>query len=212
MALKSWIASANNPGGDFPLENLPYGVFRHAHRNRIGVAIGDQILDLNACASEGLLADLSSDIVDACTAHVLNPLMALGPKAWHSLRRELQSLLAEESMLQSRAAAMLVPMGEAEMQMPVQIGDYTDFYASIHHATRVGKLFRPDNPLLPNYKYVPIGYHGRASSIVLSGAEIRRPSGQTKPASAAEPCFGPSRSIDYELEMGLFIGAGNTLG
>jgi fumarylacetoacetase len=212
MALKSWVDSANDPAGDFPLENLPYGVFRQSHRNRIGVALGDQILDVNSCASEGLLADLPSDIIDACTAQVLNPLMALGPKAWSALRRELQLLLRLDSKLQPRLASMLIPRSEAEMQMPVQIGDYTDFYASIHHATRVGKLFRPDNPLLPNYKYVPIGYHGRASSIVLSGAEIRRPRGQTKPASEAEPCFGPSRSLDYELEMGLFIGSGNTLG
>src|SRR5579862_1559842 len=106
---------------------------------------------------------------------------------------------------------MLVPMRDAEMLLPVHIGDYTDFYASIHHASRVGKLFRPDNPLLPNYKYVPIGYHGRASSIVLSGAEVHRPSGQTRPPSAAEPSYGPARSLDYELEMGLFIGKGNAL-
>jgi fumarylacetoacetase len=212
MALKSWVASANDPGTDFPLENLPYGVFRSAHSQQIGVAIGDQILDLGACASEGLLKGLASEIVDACTAQILNPLMKLGPKAWSDLRREIQSLLGEESKHKSRLATMLVPARQAEMQMPVQIGDYTDFYASIHHATRVGKLFRPDNPLLPNYKYVPIGYHGRASSIVLSGAEIRRPSGQTKPASAAEPVFGAARSLDYELEMGLFIGKGNALG
>jgi fumarylacetoacetase len=212
MALKSWIASANDPAGDFPLENLPYGVFRQAHRSRIGVAIGDQVLDLGACASEGLLANLRSEVVDACTAQVLNPLMALGPRAWSELRREIQGLLGEGAKLQSRLASMLVPMREAEMQMPVQIGDYTDFYASIHHATRVGKLFRPDNPLLPNYKYVPIGYHGRASSIVVSGTQIRRPSGQTKPPSANEPMFGAARSLDYELEMGFFIGPGNALG
>jgi fumarylacetoacetase len=212
MALKSWIASANEPAADFPLENLPYGVFRQARRTAIGVAIGDQIFDLGGCASEGLLKELPSEVVDACTAQKLNPLMALGPKAWSPLRREIQSLLAEESKLQSRLATMLVPMRDADMQMPVEIGDYTDFYASIHHATRVGRLFRPDNPLLPNYQYVPIGYHGRASSIILSGAEIRRPSGQTKPPSSAEPEFGASRSLDYELEMGLFIGPGNALG
>ena len=212
MALKSWIAAANEPGADFPLENLPYGVFRHAHRTAMGVAIGDQIFDLGGCASEGLLKELPSELVDACTAQVLNPLMSLGPKAWSALRCEIQSLLAQDSKLQSRLASLLIPMRDAEMQMPVEIGDYTDFYASIHHATRIGKLFRPDNPLLPNYKYVPIGYHGRASSIVLSGAEIRRPSGQTKPPSAAEPEFGASRSLDYELEMGLFIGPGNALG
>src|SRR3954452_1559485 len=212
MALKSSIASANEPRNDFPLENLPYGVYRHAHRTAIGVAIGDRIFDLGGCASEGLLKELPSEAVDACTAQKLNPLMALRPKTWSMLRHEIQSLLAEGSKLQSRIASMLIPMRDAEMQMPVQIGDYTDFYASVHHATRVGQLFRPDNPLLPNYKYVPIGYHGRASSIVISGAEIRRPSGQTKPPSAAEPEFGASRSLDYELEVGLFIGPGNALG
>ncbi len=212
MALKSWVASANDPATDFPLENLPLGVFRQANRARIGVAIGDRILDLNACGSEGLLKDLASEIVDACTAQVLNPLMGLGPEALSSLRCQLQSLLGEDSSLQSRLASMLIGMHEAEMQMPVHIGDYTDFYASIHHATRVGRLFRPDNPLLPNYKYVPIGYHGRASSLVISGAEVRRPRGQTKAASAAEPSFGPAASLDYELEIGLFIGQGNALG
>jgi fumarylacetoacetase len=212
MALKSWVASANDPGTGFPLENLPFGVFRWAHSKQIGVAVGDQILDLGACASEGLLKALASEIVDACTAQSLNPLMALGPQSWSELRRQIQSLLAEDSKLQSRISSMLVARDQAEMQMPVQIGDYTDFYASIHHAMRVGKLFRPDNPLLPNYKYLPIGYHGRASSIVLSGAEIRRPAGQTKPASSTEPVFGPARSLDYELEMGLFIGKGNALG
>ena len=215
MALKSWIASANDPDSDFPLENLPYGVFRHAHTTQIGVAIGDQILDLGACASEGLLKELASEIVDACTAQVLNPLMALGPQAWSSLRQKIQEFLSEnarDSQQQSRLASMLVPMGDADMVLPVHIGDYTDFYASLHHATRVGKLFRPDNPLLPNYKHVPIGYHGRASSIVLSGAEIRRPSGQTRPGAEALPEFRPARSLDYELEMGLYIGKGNALG
>ncbi len=212
MALRSWVASANDPGTDFPLENLPYGVFRHAHRTQIGVAIGDRILDLGACASEGLLADLRSELVDACTAQVLNPLMALGPNAWAELRREIQSLLIEDSRFEPRLVPLLVPIDEVEMQLPAQIGDYTDFYASIHHARRVGKLFRPDNPLLPNYKYVPIGYHGRASSIVVSRTEIRRPSGQTKAPSAGEPVFGPVRSMDYELEMGIFVGKGNALG
>ena len=215
MALRSWIASANDPGTDFPLENLPYGVFRYAQRTQIGVAIGDRILDLGACASEGLLKELPSEIVDACTAQVLNPLMALGSVAWSALRGKVQGLLStnqSDRRLQDRLSSMLVPAADAEMQLPVRIGDYTDFYASIHHATRVGKLFRPDNPLLPNYKYVPIGYHGRASSIILSGAEIRRPSGQTKLPSSAEPCFGPSRSLDYELEMGILVGPGNQLG
>src|SRR5579862_909639 len=205
MALKSWIASANDSATDFPLDNLPYGVFRRAHATQIGVAIGDQILDLGACASEGLSKELPSEIVDACTAQVLNPLMALGPQAWSSLRHQLQEFLGERergSQRQRRLASMLVPMRDAEMLLPVHIGDYTDFYASIHHASRVGKLFRPDNPLLPNYKYVPIGYHGRASSIVASGQKILRPSGQIKSGSA-EPTFAPSRSLDYELELGV---------
>lgn len=214
MALKSWIGSANDPNTDFPLANLPYGVFTHAHSTRIGVAIGDQILDLRAAASDSLLASLDDDLVDACTASALNPLMSLGAKAWSALRRRITELLvsgADEAM-QRRVFAMLVPMRDAVMQLPAQIGDYTDFYASIHHATRVGKLFRPDNPLLPNYKYVPIGYHGRASSIVVSGHDVQRPSGQTKPPQAAEPVFGPARSLDYELEVGMFIGPGNELG
>ncbi|HWE85655.1 MAG TPA: fumarylacetoacetase [Terracidiphilus sp.] len=214
MALTSWIASANSPDADFPLANLPYGVFTQAHSTRIGVAIGDQILDLRAAASESLLADLPSAVVDACTASVLNPLMALGPDAWSVLRRRITELLssAASESTQRRVAPMLFAQCDAEMQLPAQIGDYTDFYASIHHATRVGKLFRPDNPLLPNYKYVPIGYHGRASSILVSGQPIRRPSGQAKPPQAAEPAYGPARNLDYELEVGAFVGPGNALG
>jgi fumarylacetoacetase len=212
--LTSWIESANQDGTDFPLANLPYGVFTHGHQTRIGVAIGDRILDLRVGASEGLLASLPSAVVDACTGSLLNPLMALGPDAWSALRMRITHLLGENATKDERrrVQGMLVPMRDAEMQLPAQIGDYTDFYASIHHATRVGKLFRPDNPLLPNYKYVPIGYHGRASSIVVSGQDVVRPSGQTKKPQGAEPVFGPARSMDYELEVGLFIGVGNALG
>lgn len=214
MVVKSWIESANADDTDFPLANLPYGVFTHAHQTRIGVAIGDSILDLRACASESMLASLPSAVVDACTGAVLNPLMALGPDAWSVLRARITQLLSDRATEDERhrLQLMLVPMREVQMQLPAHIGDYTDFYASIHHATRVGKLFRPDNPLLPNYKYVPIGYHGRASSIVASGHQIVRPSGQTKKPQDAEPVFGPSRSLDYELEVGIFIGAGNALG
>src|ERR1019366_7196415 len=212
MALKSWIASANEPDADFPIQNLPYGVFRHGGQTQIGVAIGDCILDLHACASRGLLAGLSEETRAACRAEWLNPLMRLGPVAWRPLRCRLTALLDEAvPETQNRVRPLLVSMQEAEMELPAEIGDYTDFYASIDHATRVGKLFRPDNPLLPNYKHIPIGYHGRASSIVASGQEIRRPCGQTRIA-AAEPFFGPSQSLDYELEVGVFIGPGNTLG
>lgn len=214
MAMRSWLASANDAASDFPIQNLPYGVFRHRGQTRIGVAIGDQILDLDACAGQGLLAPLSEEIIAACAAPLLNPLMGLGPMAWSALRRHLSAILSadrDDTQMQDRIAPLLVPMCDAAMQLPAQIGDYTDFYASIHHATRVGRLFRPDQPLLPNYKYIPIGYHGRASSIVVSGTDIRRPCGQTKGANQ-EPAFGPAQSLDYELEVGVFVGPGNSLG
>ncbi|MGA9060050.1 MAG: fumarylacetoacetase [Terracidiphilus sp.] len=214
MELKSWLASANDFGSDFPIQNLPYGVFRSSSGNHVGVAIGDQILDLYACAAHGLLGGLHDALAAACSADLLNPLMALGPASWSTLRRRLTALLDADQadrQTQERIAPHLIPMRNAAMQVPALIGDYTDFYASIHHATRVGKLFRPDNPLLPNYKYIPIGYHGRASSVVVGGETIRRPRGQTKPP-AAEPVFGPARSLDYELEVGMFVGAGNPLG
>ncbi len=213
MILKSWISSANDPESDFPIQNLPYGVFRQNGESCIGVAIGDRILNLRGCVECGLLADLPEAILSSCRAEALNVLMSLGPAAWPALRSRVASLLGEQVESRERGCAepLLVPMSDVTMQLPARIGDYTDFYASIHHATRVGKLFRPDNPLLPNYKYVPIGYHGRSSSIVVSGTEIRRPCGQTKP-QGTEPHFGPSQSLDYELEMGIFIGSGNALG
>ena len=209
--MKSWVESANRPETDFPLENLPFGVFHHAHSTRIGIAIGDKVLDLRACATDGLLKPIGSEMVDACKANVLNPLMSLGLRAVSAVRREVTVLLTD-TQLRSRVEPRLIPARGVEMQLPAHIGDYTDFYASIHHATRVGKLFRPDNPLLPNYKYVPIGYHGRASSIVIDGTNVHRPKGQIKPPDATEPVFGPSRSLDYELEAGIFIGSGNPLG
>ena len=213
MALKSWLASANEPGCDFPIQNLPYGVFLHRGHTHIGIAIGDRVLDLRACSDGGLCSGLEPEIVAACQSPSLNQLMALGPQAWSALRRRVTSLLDTEAAHPARPhlEPLLIPMSEVEMLLPAHIGDYTDFYASVHHATRVGKLFRPDNPLLPNYKYVPIGYHGRASSIVVSGQSIRRPSGQAKLAEAP-PAFGPSKSLDYELEVGIFIGPGNSLG
>ncbi len=184
-------------------------------RLRIGIAIGEQVLDLRACVERGLLSELEPEVVAACSQKSLNALMSLGPRAWSALRREITALLAADRadlQVQARVKPLLISISEVAMQLPARIGDYTDFYASIHHATRVGKLFRPDNPLLPNYKYVPIGYHGRASSIVVSGTDVHRPCGQTKPANAAEPVFGPSRSMDYELEVGIFVGPGNALG
>jgi fumarylacetoacetase len=210
---QSWIASANDAHADFPLQNLPYGVFSYHGRVAIGVAIGDQILCLSDCASSGLLGSLPQAIIQACRAELLNPLMSLGDPSWAMLRRDIIALLAADaaSETRERIASFLVPMRDAAMLLPAHIGNYTDFYASLHHATRVGKLFRPDNPLLPNYKHIPIGYHGRASSIVVSGQQIRRPSGQIKSGSA-EPTFAASQTLDYELEVGAFIGPGNNPG
>ncbi len=213
--MRSWVETANEPGCDFPLENLPYGVFRYQGEARIGVAIGDLILDLRGCARDGLFHGLKEAVLGACAADRLNVLMSLGEDAWSDLRRKLISLLegeGAEAGLKDSVGRLLVPMRNVAMELPAQIGDYTDFYASIHHSTRVGKLFRPENPLLPNYKYVPVGYHGRASSVVVSGAAVRRPWGQTKPAGAEAPVFGPARSLDYELEMGALVGPGNEWG
>ncbi len=213
MALKSWLTSANDPQCEFPLANLPWGIFRNGGEARIGVALGDRVLDLRACAENGLLAGLNANLLDACRAPLLNDLMALGYDSWHELRAHVTGLLEEGApgSTRSRVEPLLLPIDKVEMQLPARIGDYTDFYSSIHHATRVGRRFRPDNPLLPNYKYVPIGYHGRASSIVVSGTPVRRPCGQIKQHDAP-PVFLHTRALDYELEVGAFIGPGNHQG
>jgi fumarylacetoacetase len=211
---QSWVESANDPGSDFPLENLPYGVTRSSGQTVLGVAIGASILNLKASVEAGLLDGLADPILNACRAELLNSLISLGPAAWSQLRRQLTALLDRKQAgkaIQDRISPLLFPRAEAAMLLPVGIGDYTDFYASIDHAARVGRLFRPDNPLLPNYKYLPIGYHGRASSIMVSGQQIRRPSGQIKDPEG-EPRFAPSRSLDYELEIGAFVGTENALG
>ena len=211
----SWIESANDGVTDFPLQNLPFGVFSTNRLDpRIGVAIGNQVLDLRACAEQGILRSLNPAIQQVCTAPVLNRLMLLGRTASSALRGLLINILGSSASVEARnkVTRILSLASDVTMHLPAVIGDYTDFYASIYHATNVGKLFRPDNPLLPNYKYVPIGYHGRASSIVISGAGVKRPKGQTKAADADHPAFGPSRSLDYELEVGFFVGAGNTRG
>ena len=211
-ALTSWVESAERAGTDFPIQNLPFGVFRHPDRDempRVGVAIGDCILDVTAARHAELLGGLAARAAEACDAPALNELMALGREHWRALRLELSRLLRTGS---PRREDLLVPMDRAQLLRPARVGDYSDFYASVHHATNVGSMFRPDNPLLPNYKYVPIGYHGRASSIVPSGTAVRRPNGQIKDAQAAGPVFGPARHLDYETEVGAFVGPGNTLG
>ncbi|MGA7295737.1 MAG: fumarylacetoacetase [Terriglobales bacterium] len=213
----SWVESANAAGSDFPIQNLPFGVFRRRDAGteaRVGVAIGDCVLDLSGLERGGLLAEgEASPWASACLSSSLNALMALGPTAQRALRRRLYAILRQEAPASYREAASrhLIAQTDVDMLLPAVIGDYTDFYASIFHATNVGKLFRPDNPLLPNYKYVPIGYHGRSSSLVPSGTPVRRPHGQRRDGDA-NPEFGPTRSLDYELELGFFVGAGSSLG
>lgn len=197
----SWVASANAPDSDFPLQNLPYGRWRRPGETawHLGVAIGDQVLDL---AEAGLLAHAD-----------MNRLMAAPQAERRALRQALFEGLREGSPQQAAWARALHPVAGLELGVPCEIGDYTDFYASIHHATTVGRQFRPEQPLLPNYSWVPIGYHGRASSIVASGQPVRRPVGQTRPPEGqSQPRFGPSARLDYELELGLFVGAPNALG
>ncbi|MGH7509567.1 MAG: fumarylacetoacetase [Gemmatimonadales bacterium] len=214
----SWVSSAQG-ATDFPIQNLPFGVFRRQNSGdsaAVGMAIGDQILDLVACLEVARLTGLAAVAVEACAQPSLNRLMSLGQDHWTALRRQVSALLASDSpayRADSRIGErILVPMAEAELLLPAQVGDYTDFYASVYHATNVGRMFRPDNPLLPNYKWVPIGYHGRASSIVPSGTAVRRPRGQLKDSASEEPVFAPTRGLDYEMEVGCFVGPGNELG
>ncbi|MFZ6725115.1 fumarylacetoacetase [Undibacterium sp. MH2W] len=217
--LRSWVASANNAETDFPIQNLPFGMFRRQGSNqafRIGIAIGDQILDLAAAhavhAFAGYTELQGGHFTAAVNGQHLNGLMALGAPVWSALRLALSRVLREGSSQQGTLQACLLAQSAAEFALPAHIGDYTDFYTSVHHATAVGKLFRPDNPLLPNYKWIPIGYHGRASSIGVSGQQFHRPIAQTKPPTAETPVFGPAKRMDYELEVGIFIGPGNALG
>ena len=215
--LRSWVTSANQPDTDFPIQNLPFGRIRpmDADSWRIGVAIGDQILDLRLALEKGRWTAEVQSLLTPLAQGDLNTLMSQGARASHALRVALSHALRAGSPQQTALSACLLPQNRAEMTLPCSIGDYTDFYTSIHHATTVGKFFRPDNPLLPNYKWVPIGYHGRASSIRVSGQNFKRPKGQIKEGgadSAAAPQLAPCKRLDYELELGLFIGQGNLLG
>ncbi|NLD70213.1 MAG: fumarylacetoacetase [Limnobacter sp.] len=213
-ALRSWVEPANAADTDFPIQNLPFAVFRRRGSDeafRGGVAIGDRIVDLAAAGGAGVFSGEAATAAQAASGDCLNPLMALGHRAWSALRLALSRALREGAAERSKLEPLLVEQSQAEYTLPSRIGDYTDFYVGIHHATAVGKLFRPDNPLLPNYKWVPIGYHGRASSVVVSGHPIRRPQGQTR-GSGDTPQFGPSQRVDHELELGFLIGPGNELG
>ncbi|WP_174301737.1 fumarylacetoacetase [Caulobacter sp. S45] len=211
-ALTSWVASARGHA-DFPIQNLPLGVFSPpAGPPRGGVAIGDDIVDLAAASKAGLFKGEALRAAQAAAGPMLNPLMALGAAPRQALRLRLVELLEQGSPARADVEPLLHPAADCVLHLPAHIGDYTDFYAGLHHATNVGRLFRPDAPLPPNYKHVPIGYHGRASSVRASGEPVRRPNGQRKLADEAVPSFGPARNLDYELELGLWIGGGNAPG
>lgn len=211
-ARRSWIDSANGHK-DFPIQNLPLGVFSPGDEApRGGVAIGDRIFDLRAALKDGLFTGPAREAAEAGAGAALNELLALGAPARTALRRRISELLIEGSGEQTRLAPLLHRAADCTMHLPAHIGDYTDFYAGIAHAMNVGRLFRPDAPLMPNYKYVPIAYHGRASSVRPSGTPVRRPAGQRKPPDQPAPDFGPCRNLDYELELGVWIGPGNALG
>ena len=214
VGAKSWVESANVAGCEFPVQNLPFGVFSAdaGGGRRVGVAIGDKVLDVAGAAAAGLFAGAAESAAWTCGSRRLNELMANGPKEWSALRLGIFELLEAGCSRRDEVAKFLVDAKSVTMHLPCAIGDYTDFYASIHHATNVGLLFRPDNPLLPNYKHLPIGYHGRVSSIVVSGTDVRRPVGQIKPNPEGPPVFEPTRRLDYELELGFWMGGEQELG
>src|SRR5579872_1371679 len=203
--LTSWVESANAPGGDFPIQNLPYGVFRQAGSReapRGGIAIGDSILDLGAAAERGAFEGPALEAATLGAQSALNALMAAGPEKHGALRQALSRALRAGSPLRPSLQSALVPQAAATMSLPAQIGDYTDFYSSIHHATAVGRLFRPDQPLMPNYRWLPVAYHGRSSSLAVSPQSFLRPMGQRLPPGAEQPRLDRSQRLDYELELG----------
>ena len=212
---RSWVETANAREAAFPVQNLPFGIFRRktgGENARAGTAIGDQIFDLAGARRAGLIDGRAADV---CSEPTLNRLMAMAPADWTRLRQQIADCLATDGEraddCRRRAAELLVPIADATLELPAEIGDFSDFFTSIYHATNAGTMFRPDSPLMPNFKYVPTAYHSRASSIVVSGAPVRRPNGQAIDPGAAVPRFGPARLLDYECELGFFIGAGNRL-
>ena len=212
---RSWIESAQDPEGDFPIENLPFGVVAIEDDHRIATAIGDRVVDLRGLVDLGLLDDLAPEVRTALRSETLNEFAGLGRTAASAARKAIMSLLSDgDDRLASHGERdrVVVAAADALPGMPFAIGDYTDFYASEHHATNVGSMFRPDNPLMPNWKHLPVGYHGRASSVIASGRDVRRPHGQTVGPDGPPPKHGPVRLLDYELEVGFFVGRGSELG
>lgn len=214
---RSWVASANAPGCDFPIQNLPFAVFRRAGSSEVfrgGVAIGDQVIDMAQVAKTDCLDGLAHAAAQNCAKPALNDFFAMGPAAWSALRHSLFELL-EKAFHGPKADALracLIPQSDVEFTVPTQIGDYTDFYTSLDHAMNIGVMMRPDDPITSNFKWIPIAYHGRVSSIGVSGQEYRRPMGQSMPAGASAPVYGPCARLDYELELGIYIGQGNAQG
>ncbi|WP_457442412.1 fumarylacetoacetase [Roseateles sp. P5_E4] len=214
-ALRSWIQSAQRPGCDFPIQNLPHGVFRRSDANesfRGGVAIGDQILDIGAAREIGIFRSDLDAVLRAAQASSLNGLMAMGPTAWRLLRSELSRVLRAGAAEERRLAFCLVAQSDVEYTLPAVVGDYTDFFTSWHHMVNAGRIFQPDAPPLPNFRWLPIGYHGRSSTLDVSGADVVRPHGQTRLPGNATPSFGPTQRLDYEFELGAWIGPGNARG
>jgi fumarylacetoacetase len=211
-ARRSFVESANVPDADFPIQNLPFCVFRPTTdaQARVGVAIGDQILDIPAAGPS--LDGPAAQVAQACAMPYLNHLMAIGPQAWSALRLGLSRALSTQYGSRAKLGPYLIPMAQVEMRMSVAFRNFTDFFASIFHASNAGRMFRPDNPLMPNYKYVPVAYHSRASSVRISNIPVKRPRGQRKAPNDAAPSYGPSRNLDFELELGAFIGTASDLG
>ena len=216
--LKSWVESANTPDTDFPIQNLPFCVFTRSctYENvRVGVAIGDFVLDVYGCYECCLFDDESFTVAVSADNYCLDhSIMRKNADLQKAFRKRLTEILAADADAEThkKVERNLIPLAEAEFYVPAHVGDYTDFYCSIFHAKNVGSMFRPDNPLMPNYKWIPIGYHGRASSIVVSGTEIVRPKGQNRADADAPPEYVPCKNLDYEMEVGFFVGSGNELG
>ena len=214
---RSWVESANVEGCDFPIQNLPFAVFRRAGSSEVfrgGVAIGNQVIDLAQVALTDCLDGPAYAAVRACAQPALNDFFAMGPPSWKALRHGLFELL-EKAFYGPKVDALracLIPQGDVEFTVPTRIGDYTDFYTSLDHAMNIGKMVRPNDPLTSNFKWMPIAYHGRVSSIGVSGQQYRRPMGQSMPPGATAPVYGPCARLDYELELGIYIGTGNTQG
>ena len=214
---KSWVLSANAPGCDFPIQNLPFSVFRRAGSQEVfrgGVAIGDQVIDLAQVLHTDCLDGLAHTAAAACVQPALNAFFDLGPAAWKALRHGLFELL-EKAFYGAKVDALracLIPQSEVEFTVPTRIGDYTDFYTSIDHARNIGKMMRPDDPITSNFQWIPMAYHGRVSSIGVSGQRFKRPMGQAMPVGASVPVYGPCSRLDYELELGIYIGQGNAQG